>query len=248
MMLHKMVGYGLVDVGHDGSGITDPRINTSSPLLSLDGTLDSYAEFLSTVAARRDPSAAAGELAWIREARAGSRKYQVDPVSACLYNPDMGLPDVLCLRPVWATDWHRSDDTIDLVEESHFGPGAGDPQPRADVIPHGIWPFNGAYVDVRTGHRLSDNVMHWIRARSAGRQPGDEGMWDLARAIRWRADTAAEVTLFDETPVFDDDLVAAAFIAPEVPVGVRLLAEWGQLFTEGATVWQLRPMRYIWWS
>lgn len=236
--INKAIGYGLVDLAVNEAGkLVDPRINPESPLLTygLDCTLNAFLAWLDG----RDDRDAKFEAAAIRGVADQVPDYRLQPDRAVRYNNEYGLPNVLYLRPVWMDDWHRHDDSIDWIEETYFGPNPDDQiQPRVDVLPHGIYPYNG-YVDTRNGKRLGSSVMAWIRANS-----NDRADWlrdGLAGGIRYRGEEEGD-------PVFIDHADAARHVAPRVPEGVALLAEWGGLFTDPAVIHQLRPMRYVWWS
>jgi hypothetical protein len=139
---------------------------------------------------------------------------------------------------VWLAEWSRADDTIDWLEETYLSTGERC-TPRVDVFPHGIYPFNGAYMDNRTGGRLSNDVMNWIRARSDGVTVHADVMYRFAAAINYASDGQRAFRSPEE---------ADRHIGPIIPIGVAALAHWGELFTGPRHVLELRPMRYLWWS
>lgn len=236
--INKMVGYGLADVAVADGKITDPRVNACSPLLTYDyeATTDAFLAWLDG-RGDDDSRVEASTLRSLTVDRADARR--IDPLSAVVSNLEYGLPNVLCVRPMWMPDWHRSDDTIDWIEETYLGPDRQEPiNPRVDVLPHGIYPYSGSYMDARTGQRLDHSVMNWIRAVSSGR--ADTELLDmLAMTIRPRGGGEA---------LFTGRADAQQHVAPSIPETIALLAEWGRLFTDPSVVLQLRPMRYVWWA
>ncbi len=236
--INKMVGYGLTDVTcAEGCVINDSRINPDSSLVTWDGDagIEAYIEWLRQC---NDPPARR-ELSMLETYGPDSTRH-MHPDRACVSATEYGLPNVLCLRPVWAEDWHRLDDTIDYLEEGIIRAGPDGPEPRVDLLRSGIYPFNAMYVDIRTGVRLGGSTMDWIRARNTGRPDGPL-MDILAHGITaWHTN--------DQTPIFTSNAEAQQCVAHEVPEPIRLLAEWGRLFVDPLTVRQLRPMVYTWWS
>lgn len=139
--------------------------------------------------------------------------------------------EVLIVRPVWLPTWHRVGDHLDRAGELGT-PEDGDA--RLEYLPAAMWPYANLFMDAYTGAELGDEVEAFVRAtRSATFDSLDEHARDeLARA----------------TTGFDSFAQARLRVVPGVPSAVRALTGWGGLFTDPATVHQLRPALYTWWS
>lgn len=203
--VHKMLGYGLTDLQVGGGRIMDARINTSSPWATFDNMPVSLWEFTN----RR---------------RSDLQLAKDDPRRYIVHDTEYGLSNVVCIRPGWIDDWYRYDNSIDWVEETYL---RGEDEAQRNwvrVLPHGLHPWNGSYMDDRTGEKVPTDIMTWVRVR---------GM---------------KVTPDDAMAGFADHEDAAAHCVPFVPTDVREVAEWADLFTNPDVWRQLRPMVYCWWA
>jgi hypothetical protein len=150
-----------------------------------------------------------------------------------IYDCEYGMENVLVIVPLGLGGWLRYDDDIDYMAETYL---AGEPQvSRVDVFRHGIHPFNGVYMDSRSGVRLGNDVMHWVRLRS--------GLWSGESCTREEMDELTrELTPFASYEEANEN------VAPWVPGEVRDIAEYGSLFTGETVQAQLRPVLYTYWG
>lgn len=252
--VHKFLGYGLDDVKcNHAEQPRDPRINNDSPLLTYQGDeLDKYEKWLKgrygdmEKVVKDDPAALRDipllDRWYFRDiAHPNSRRDKRSQITDCIaFDSEFGLENVLVLQPVACTDWERYDDMIDYTVESYlFDRPENYVTPRLDRLKHGLYPFNGSYMDSRDGRRLPDVVMDWVRTVSHVLT----GV-DAAEAVKYGPvldDYAVELG-------FEDQPDAMKHIAPVVPGEILELAEYAELFTDPSVAWQLRPMLYTWWS
>lgn len=236
--VHKRLGYGLADVAED-----DPRINPASALLQYDRlSVLEYRRFLDHRYRERRKS---DEFVWSHDEitlRHEPRFDRMDLSDCVAGGEEYGLASVLLLCPVSLNgEWSRFDDAIDYMEETYLRPAAERQANHVQLFRHGIHPFNGSYMDARTGEPMSQEVMTWIRAASSFEAETGRGSDDSLPREELDAITKASTPFgtFDE---------AAGNIVPLVPGEVRDLAEYGDLFT-APDVWrQLRPMLYVYWG
>jgi hypothetical protein len=234
--VNKRLGYGLVDVAYGDKGdCLDPRVNADSLLLDWDRgdevNTSNYVEFLQ----HRDDKSTERYILNERWLESNQKMKPRDCVF--LGNLDYGLEQVLCVTPIWMyEEWHRADDAIDWVTESYLFDS--NPLDRVDVFPHGLFPFNGLYMDARNGEILKGRgIMDWIRlwtnlkpeGKAISREMARDELDDLASSFGM---THAE---------------AEQYVVPNVPEEVRNLCEFGRLFTDSSTLLQLRPMLCTYW-
>jgi hypothetical protein len=225
----RFLGYGLTDVANQDMRITDPRINSGSWLLTHDG-VPGLADYLAWLEDRRDGLKFSLDYAHLKQLPEGPG------LDYCaVYSPEYGMPNVLALRPYGCADWSRRDDPIDYAQETWLMPECQ--RNRADVMPlAGIYPFVGVYMDARTGRRLDDSIMWWVR------------LCNDAACERGEPEREQALELLARQAGFACHVEAAGNVAPEVPGEIKDLAEFAQLFTD-ETVWrQLRPLLYTYWA
>lgn len=228
--IHKVMGWGLTDVQRDDDGhLADPRINSDSFLLDLDheqpASLAAYERYARSRKVENDPRT------WFLPLSPGLR--DSEPADAVVYKFESADDHVLVVRPVGFRNWFRFDDIMDWVEETYLRRDDNDADPlesRVEVLPHGPYPFNGSYMRADTGERLPDTVMPWIRAASSRLTPS------VMRDLR-----AQEAGFVDH-----DD--ACNLVVPEVPFDIRVLSDYGDLFTSDDVWLQLRPVLYTFWA
>jgi|ERR1035437_3399769 hypothetical protein len=229
--IHKFLGYGLTDLAHEGTKLTDPRVNLASPALSYE--LPAIREYAKWLREENLANGTKGDLdTWfIREQAKKKKKLNLD--GCFVYSPEFGLANVLAIRPVCMHTWSRSDDSIDYAQETYLSDElTGDvTRDRAEEIHHGLYPWNGSYMDTRTGAALDDKILWWIRAKNSKSLRDQKDLDVLAVAAG-----------------FKDHAQALKYVAPEVPTEVRNLTEFANLFTSEHVWRELRPLLYTYWG
>lgn len=220
LRIHKMLGYGLVDIVE-----SDPRINWDSPVFRYELDGNRYINWLDRFE--------------LKDLGVNPRLYGDGPglvkpdVQSCFQfgTEDSGSPSVLCIRPLAWRDWYRFDDSIDYVEQTESEEGQRD---TFQVLNHGIYPHI-SYMDDRLGYQIKGSDAHaWQRAKNAlkGNLPDDTSVLDdLARLAG-----------------FESHQDALLHCRPHVPNEVRYLAAFSGVFTSAETHTKLRPMIYTWWG
>lgn len=242
LRIHKVMGYGLTDVTSKDYRITDSRINTDSILLDRSEDVPApqpYDEWL----AERYPAFDAESTKPLFENLDAAMERQLleksgaeDALRVVTWEGEYGLPNVLVVRPAGEADWHRHDDPIDYQEEAIRGNFT---DYRVERTVGNIHPYEGIYMDARTGEQIigkqADLVRAWRRLINA---PLKEGVSEAERTAV--LDKMAPRLGLD----VKDHAEAERFIVPLVPDTIRRVCEWGELFTSPDVWRQLRPLVY----
>lgn len=239
--IHKVLGYGLTDVKYDKKNweFADERINPNSFLL------DPY-EYKDRTG--KDAPKTADYLNWIKDNTSDSHGWSLDSylktdkvditdrkyvLDGCLhYQPEYGEDNVLVIRPVSCPDWERYDNIIDYVESTYLHDPTEEPCiNKVQEIDSGIYPWIGSYMDKRSGARLNDYVMDWIRAKNGG----------------YMSDNPAGMDRLAQLVGFKDSVEAEWFVAPTIPTPIIDLCKFADLFTDDSVFLQMKPILYTYW-
>jgi hypothetical protein len=235
--LNKKLGWALTGLERDEHGrLTDPRV-------SLDG-VNRYVEdfaplYLGYLEALRDAEPENSD-AWfdlmmsIEMVKAARDQDGVLnwPVTC---RSDAGYRDLLLIQPVGYQGWSRYGDPLDQQEEAMLYPGM---EPRVVPMPYGIYPFEGLYMDSRTGQKLDSTAKRIVDRLLEAAEKDDDKREDRLKA----ADHLAKSMGFENAGH------AKEHIAPIVPPDVRYVISWLNLLN-GPDAWlQLRPVLYVYWS
>lgn len=219
--VHKVIGYGLDDVQTDGFEITDPRFNLLGWALAdwenrentwtLDGFqnyakhyLEMYGLFEEILEKPDWP----WRFPWVH------------------HNTEFGLPNVFLIQSACSSRHFRYDDTIDYHEETALYQQAN----RVAHIPWGVWPYNGSFMDRRTGERVRFGS-DLMRCLDPGFTIDKEVLNRLAKKCGFLDADDARINL-----------------GPIIPEEIELMCRWLCLFNDESTIWQLKPMLYVYWS
>lgn len=226
-----MIGWALTDLVPD-----DPRVNPDGIVRQYEkwDDADAYLAWLKDT----HPRTIEAQLVDVLLAKGSRLRSEMEP-SACFVHyddGDGGLGNVLCVRPLGSPDWHRYGDLLDWVHETWLdGPGDGPGRPWVRKLPDAPFPYNGMWMDARTGASIKDSrsssVLAHALARTDGTDLTDDALDKIAERVGFTS--AAE---------------ARRFLAPDVPDDIRHLCEWGHAFTSPDVVLSMRPVAYCWWS
>lgn len=238
----KVLGYGLTDVKYDKENwkLVDERINPDSFLLDAYEYKDKTGNW---------PPTTADYLEWIKTNTADSHGWSLDSylstdrvditdhkydLDSCLhYQPEYGEDNVMVIRPVSCPDWERYDNIIDYVESTFLH--SEDEEPcinKVQKIEHGIFPWVGTYMDRRSGARLNNYAMDWIRAKSGGYY--SDRPWDMDRLAQLVG--------------FRDSAEAEANITPTIPAPIIDLCKFANLFVDDSVFLEMTPVLYTYWA
>ncbi|HJS83793.1 MAG TPA: hypothetical protein VJ742_13270 [Nitrososphaera sp.] len=241
--MHKQLGYGLTDIQFekDGYVITDERLNPSG--MAMDHSDYWYSRTVLDYRCWMEEQLVAdfnGGLEramldhYLKGINAGTYDaHDFEPRQAVTMNVEYGEP-VLLIRPLYQRDWLRYDNTIDWVQETYCN-GEERQHNWVKILPDGIFPYNGLFMDARTGEDvdLNEAVLYKrLLSPEWGKVPTPEEI-----------DKIFEANVFPKTP---RDVLEN--MAPRVPKEVRSMCEYGQIFNDPATILDLRPMLYCWWG
>ena len=259
----KVVGYGLTGLSIDPENYmqtNDPRLNQLAAPLSYDDPEEknsdaSYIEHLRSKASELDPeklvsSEDFGLIFPLRELEKNldgqdpSESFTI--LEHIVYDGEYGDPGTILIIPPGMKDsWYRYGDHIDGLESSLEDEGSI--EPKIKVMDFSPYPFDGM-MDARTGEKISYKADQKIRTvrelEKALKNPGlkKKSQKEFQHGIKLlQADVVKDFNFEDYTELLKN-------IVPLVPVEVKELVQWAELFT-GPEVWKdLRPMVYTYWS
>lgn len=234
---YKKLGWGLTGLEHDERGqLTDPRVNGDALYHRTEDFVPRYLEYLRALRDAESPESdewfelmMTVSMVEADFERSGPADWPVTRES------EAGRRDLLLIQPVGFREWSRYGDRIDHAEEEMLHPGI---EPRVVPMPYGIYPFEGIYMDDRTGRKL-DGTAKRLFERLLRHETDDPNK----EAIRQK--TAAHLA---GTMGFDSPEQAQQHIAPVVPSDVMHVISWLNLFNGPEVHLQLRPMLYVYWN
>jgi hypothetical protein len=190
-----------------------------------DFTREGYIKFLKTKNRKKNFDVGWESMAVTEE------KEHWSPRSNFFHDGEYGMPNVLCIIPaVLQKQWLRYDDAIDYVEESENWRADVDVS-HVKVIQGGLYPWNGLYMDIRTGESAGQMGMGAFFFRSLDNESSSGTLKNIAKNCGFKSVTEAK-----------------KYMAPLVPGCIRYLCEYANVFTTPEVVFQLKPMLYVYWS
>lgn len=238
-MIRKVLGYALTDLVEN-----DPRINWESPLLSESMATPSFEDFATHLEAINATGSSGFDTYGIRQHAKKRPGYALDRCVVHASDGSPGLPEVLVIvPPSLANEWIRSDDIFDYTEavapeEPAYAPTV--------IYPRGIHPFDGEWMDKKTGEWLdSHRVSRFLQ--QVDRRDSPEKITYGVQKIRvfrpWDDDFVPPAE-----PLFKDSREAFSRLVRLVPAEVREFADYGDLFTDSETWKTLHPVLYTYWT
>lgn len=234
--VHKCLGYGLVDLNYDIHDLflDDDRINEEG-YLGLDWeekedkfTREGYLKYIEGI---DSPRIFLPELT-----REITTKENWEPYKSVIYNWEFGEPNVLLIVPPSdKKNWFRHDDTIDWIEETNCYSQAN----RYQVFNRGIYPYDG-YMDRRNGKLL--NFSGFISLKRLSKAMKNSYSTKELVELQIAGDRIAK---FME---FKDYYDAIDNIIPCIPEEVIYFCKYLKLFNNDETIFELRPMLYVYWA
>lgn len=256
--LHKHMGFGLDNLVLDNQGkIDDPRINTSAfdQLPSL--TLIEYKQWLLEKSASQTvgveepnfhPSVTNSDLVYLRHERVDEGLKQK---SASNYihswptvdNKVSGDKGILLMQPyITVKEWSRFDDAIDYAEYAEqVEAGNISIAPEVTKLTYAPYPYDGFYVDRRTGEPVDRQIWNVIRrlADSVKQDSDDNEHQKGSEMVQRMVKNTLGFSSLDE---------AKKSIKPQTPSEVVDFATWANIFTDTTTAHTLTPMIVRSWS
>ena len=249
--IHKVLGYALTGITWAADPqrpgrqrISDPRINTESPLLfwtDLEETDEDFSipdatGYTSWLEARQGP----GDRLEARIIKNSLEKQLLSSplTQTVVHDAESRFADTLVLiPPAMLHRWYRAGDSIDWWEDS-LRPAEERQVSRLDFLPTGPSPYSDRFMD-SDGTELNEEAaqLMWL----AGEGMPEEELDEIANRIRPAARTK-------DRPMYRSGADALGRLVPHVPSSVRNLAEFGQIFTSPDVWKQLRPVMYTYWS
>jgi hypothetical protein len=228
--IHKCLGYGLDDIEFDTVNFTfiDKRINKNGYLnsneghFSLGGFLDFYRENGDNLMYGIDKDLLSNND-W--------KAYK-----SIVYDWEFGIKNILLIiPPCHAETWFRYDDIIDYIEETFIQEQTN----RYKVFDRGIYPYDG-WMNKSTGESISFQYVVAIRR--------EERLLKKTYDIDNLLYIQKGLESLSKKIGFKDYYEAKDNIVPYIPEDVVLLCKYLQLFNEHKTIFELKPMLYVYWG
>lgn len=165
-----------------------------------------------------------------------------EPYDSVVHDGEFGDDKILLIIPPCHSygrndGWIRYDNIIDYHEEYATNKDAG--EPRHKFIDGGIFPYQSFYMNKKTGESLGREGHHF--------------RYDY----RWLKDTV-DLSLVHHMWQYMDKLAkkigfegyldAEENIVPIVSDEVKYFCKWLNLFNDDSTIYELKPLLYVYWS
>lgn len=225
MRVNKLIGYGLSDVKTDGENIIDDRINVNvlECIYSGNGkSLLSFSHYVNEHAKENYIKVSIRDIL-----KKGWKVY-----NSVIYYAEFGLSNVLLFQSLLTNNWTQRNSDIDYIEETVNHKQI----PRYQVFERGIFPHIN-YMNAITHKRLDRTVFDWWQTYYYI----IEGTNDVESMM-------ISLTELSKKLGFKDFQEAKENIVPVIPEDIVLLCNWLGIFKDPNTVYQLRPMLYVYWS
>lgn len=252
--VHKVIGYGLIDLKCKKHTIVDPRINPDGYLggdwerKENDYTKEGYVKFLNKlhdsikITRKKDANCTRAELDqkwakfnvrwelnWFKDGSLAEHLKNWTPWQSVIHQSEYGLPNVLLICPPEQLEsWRHYDDTIDYYEENLRRENGEEVWNRYQLLPNGAYPYDSFYIDSRDGRKIKDGH-DYKRLFPYMKAPGAK-------------DEAAKKMGFANFKELQK------FMKPCVPNSVIYLSKYLKLFKDENMVYSLKPMIYTYWS
>ena len=233
--IHKVLGYGLTDIVKN-----DPRfskiniLNADHEAIENKWNFNAYNEFLI--------SKGGHDASWNRKF---IEDYQYTPTLLetagkridlqnlfFAGNEDYGMKNVLCIVPLMDYgSWYRAGNDLDWYQDTYTNRpkktkhGYFRQYNHVKLIPEAIYPCLDFW-DSRDGRKIGNAA------------------FDFRRAIN--AKSSVYQAAIDCG--FQDEKECLEFMSPMVPKSIQYQIEFGEIFTDNKTMFQMKPMIYTYWA
>jgi hypothetical protein len=232
--IHKMIGYALTDVKVDQYEIVDKRFNLdvikrlkgeAEPELNLKGYykwVKKEVSLLTKPENYSDGRTLELQITNNLKGKAGDIYHHI------IHDAEYGHPNVFCIIPLESADWNRHDDFLDYMEETTKSRKSLEPYFK--VFKNGIWPYNGIYMNKKTGERLTVK---------------EEAAYNYLQRFK-------NVAFDKDKPIKElGDMTyrqVESLYKPMVPYSIRNFCEYLKIFKKPETVFSLKPIMYVYWG
>lgn len=270
--VHKVIGYGVKNLKHEGHTMTDPRVDWDKlfhPKLSerrWDRDMNSFLRWLKGKKAQKrllelhlrehpgiddsmrkyreesDVRFFIGHLKTIR--KSNPRAWLRQPSDCLVHRTEYGLPNVMVILSPDCPNWYRYDDIIDYYEETDQNGARRYSKP---IARGGIYPYDHQMIRFRKPSKGIFNPDAKITEQSGIKKdkhgPVSMPVGAYNQLIgRWSPDMK---------PIAQGKFLSHLKRSwrPAVPLGVIAILLWHDCFPDlEKLIDDLRPMKYVWWS
>lgn len=238
LRVNKVLGWGLTNIKtNQDKEIVDSRINKDGYLFR-DGEYDEKTwTFKGFKKFWQDNFIDGLELSLFKE----FLEYEeINFTKSVFYNSEFGLPEVLLITISQkyrdSDKWHRWDEIIDFQEET-FNHNQNS---RYQIYPFGIFPWEGSFCDSEGQRWVDQNGKPFSSiAREFVKTKINKNL-DMSQV-------EAAQTYWAKMLGFDSIEEADRNIVPILPEEIIMKCKYLQLFNNNKTIYQLRPMLYVFW-
>lgn len=248
--IHKVLGYGLVDVKTKSGKIIDKRFNPDCHLVDKTKEEDlgnSKEKYLKYCEENLNNVSDSYDIKWEIKHLNDSNWDVYDSIT---YQSEFGLPNVLCFTPAhYQKHWKRYDDILDMYQESAITNKTRNYcASRIDLIDGSIYPYIGTYIDKRTGSIVKDGIdfiqiNNFVLDRKKiqrKKRIKDNCAIDLQMQNRLH-EVALKLGFESEESAFEN-------LRAKQPDSVVALFKCFEIFEDESTIRDLIPILYTYWS
>lgn len=231
--IHKVLGYGLanLNISENGEFIEDDRINPDGFYSLLEEqaefkySMAKFREYLNKITSKNNNRF---ELIMLKqeiiEGRIGSNEFN----KMISWDPEYGLPNVVVFTPPSQRSWQRYDDMIDYTEACEEYQGS---VPVVKPINRALYPY-----------------VSWIDIRNPTEIP-PYAMIQVANEFRYNSSFVPETgDKYVKPWGFSSIDEMLNSIVPSIPDELVEILRFLEVFKDPDTIYQLRPMIYIYWA
>jgi hypothetical protein len=248
--IHKVLGYGLIDVKPDKYDILgDSRFNPDGYFgidqelaNEEDFTQEKYIEYLQKQKAifeeqcekNENPENLSCKYEATMDLAIDSHFFQrlklqgkTWDISKCFaYQSEYGMPNVMCVVGSCFCESHnRYADDIDYYEERIKKPESIN---YYNVLPQGIYPYEGLYFNKNTGEELHCDIAGYFYLKEVERFE--------------RAEIIAKSFGFDNGKHLEES------VKPVIPDPIKAICKFAKIFKDDKTILDLIPILYVYWA
>ncbi len=238
--IHRMLGYGLVDVQCEKYNIVDERFNPNGILMVDHEDRDAFDKKKYLSYCKNNNTGFEFDLV-LEILHLKKRTNRWTWYNSFKHDGEYGMPNVICIVPACCPDWQQYDNIID-----HYTSNIQAKQTRnycactVEVMEDGIYPWNASFMDKRDGRRVDSSVAcGFLRLLNAQRD---------VKAGKRSTDLKIDMDVLAKVCGFETGAEALENMRPEPPDLIVNLCRFGKLFKDEATIRELVPMLYTYWS
>lgn len=172
------------------------------------------------------------------EPTSGTRHITHQVFDGINFNQEKAGRNVFVVTPFTESDsWVRRNDSMDYYSILNPDEFTGE----LKILDVGMYPYSSLYMDKRNGRKLDNNRCHYLERLAAGSNCKKPGLKEAAIVDQG-------LDLLAVSLGFSNYQQACENIIPAIPVEVKNMMEWLNVFTDDKVWLQMRPMIYTYFE